>query len=121
VAYLSDVNPIVNPRLSADGRLSFENAAVAAKAASEPSGGYLVEWARFDNATGVLTQLGSGTTDGRAPLAAPIALPDGGGTFVRVRITAANPPVPSWKAPVDAYFRRTTAGWQLVGLDRRPA
>src|SRR5262249_48061159 len=36
-AYLPAINPIVDPRLSADGRLTFDNAAVAAGFAEAPS------------------------------------------------------------------------------------
>ena len=112
-AYLPAVNPIVEPVL-ADGRLTFTNAAVAAKVASAPAG-YSAEWATFDNATGAASVIG--TTTGNSPLAAP-QLPSS--DFIRVRLTAATPPRKEWSEPVSIYFRRTATGWQLVGLERMP-
>src|SRR6185436_10606196 len=60
-AYLVAVNPLVNLTLSGDGRLSFENAAVAAHVAPPPRGGYRVRWARFDNHTQAVTPIGEST------------------------------------------------------------
>ena len=50
-AWLNGVNPVVDPRLAADGTLTFVNAAVAAGAAT-PGRGYTVSWSRFDNGLG---------------------------------------------------------------------
>ena len=49
--WLNGVNPVVDPRLAADGTLTFANAAVAAGAAT-PGSGYTVSWSRFDNGSG---------------------------------------------------------------------
>ena len=49
--WLNGVNPVVGPRLAADGTLTFANAAVAAGAAT-PGKGYTVSWSRFDNGSG---------------------------------------------------------------------
>jgi hypothetical protein len=118
--YLNAVNPVVGLALDSSDTLTFENAAVAAGAGAEPAGGYVVQWARFDNTTGQATPIGSPivTTDRRAK--APGALPSAAGAFVRVRIAAVNAPEPSWAVPVDAYFRRNGTAWSLVGLDRLP-
>ena len=67
-AYLPAVNPIVDVALSADGALTFANAAVDAGVAPKPTA-YAVEWARFDNATGETTPIGAacGRSQRRAP------------------------------------------------------
>jgi hypothetical protein len=116
-AYLPAVNPVVDVALAADGVLTFRNAAVDARAADAPPG-YALEWARFDNASGQATPLGSPLTVTRTRATAP-SLPAEPGAYVRVRIAATGGPKP-WGAPVDAYFRRTGGGWTLVGLERQP-
>jgi hypothetical protein len=119
-AYLNAVNPVVGFALDANDTLTFDNAASAARVASEPAGGYVVNWARFDNATGQATALGSPTaaTDRRAK--APVALPSAPGSYVKVQLAAVRPSEPSWTLPVDVYFRRGASGWTLVGVDRLP-
>ena len=117
-AWLTAVNPIVDPELSADGTLTFANAAVAYNFASPPKG-YHAVWHTYDNQTGTATRLGE--SDGPvARLRAP-AVPDGA-AFLRVDISATEPEpaVASWREPVHAYFRRSGGAWQLVGFDRMP-
>jgi hypothetical protein len=114
-AYLIAVHPLVDFALSAEGRLSFHNAAVAAGVATAPRE-YRVNWARFDNATGRLTPLAEGAAEGGG-LDAPQGLPDAPGSFVCVRVSAIDPPFDTW-VPVRAYFRRGATGWTLVGIDR---
>ena len=117
-AFLVPVNPVVDPALSADGRLTFGNAAVQYRFAEAPSS-YTVTWQRFDNATGAVERIGetSGSAEG---LAAPADLPARAGSFVRADIAAVGGAHPSWASPVHAYFRRTGDGWRLVGFDRLP-
>jgi hypothetical protein len=55
--YLSSINPIVDPHLDADGRLSLTNAAV--EAGSDLPTAYHATWFRFDNATGATQPLGT--------------------------------------------------------------
>jgi hypothetical protein len=118
-AYLTAVNPVVNPRLDPDGTLGFENAAVAAGAADAPRE-YRASWFRFDNATGAVQPIGETRGTGtRVP--SPPNLPSSAGTFVAVDLTADGAPYPSWSRPARAYFRRTVDGWKLVGLDRMGA
>jgi hypothetical protein len=115
-AYLPAVNPIVEPRLSAGGELTFVNAAVAAGVSPEPPG-YRAVWAVFDNATEATRSLGETVAPGRA-LAAPPDLPSAAGTIIRADVSAFGAAPPSWVEPIHVYFRRTTDGWKLIGLDR---
>jgi hypothetical protein len=120
--YLTAVNPIVNPQLDGGGRLTFENAAVAAGFADAPSV-YRATWSRFDNATGEATRIGetqSATTTMTAPAALTAMSSAATGSFVEVDITAESPAHPSWAEPVRTFFRRTGNGWTLVGLERLP-
>lgn len=118
-AYLSAVLPLVNFSLSASGELVFENAAASAAATlgiSPPHGRYHLAWALFDNGTGAVTPLGETTVSGERATA-PGLLPRHDGRFVRVRLTVVEPAVETW-TPIDVFFRPTSGGWTLVGLDR---
>ena len=117
-AYLPALNPIVDVALANDGTLTFANAAVDAGVAAKPAS-YAIEWARFDNATGESTPLGGRAVVTSPRAAAPGRLPDEAGAYVKVQISATGGPK-AWAVPVQAYFRRSAGGWQLVGLDRQP-
>jgi hypothetical protein len=115
---LNAINPVVNPRLDAAGRLTFANAAVDADVGHVPAG-YRTVWTWFDNATGATTPIGeqrSPSTEAGAPQ--PLA-PEPG-RFVRIAISAIGSAEPAWTAPVYAYFRGTGNGWGLVGFERMP-
>jgi hypothetical protein len=117
-AFLVPVNPVVDPRLSSDARLTFANAAVDHAGASAPPT-YRAVWHRFDNDSGAAERLGA--TEGAASgLPAPAGLPSTPGAFVRIDISAVDGAHPSWSAPVHAYFRRLNEGWKLIGFDRLP-
>ena len=116
--YLTAVNPIVEPRLDASNRLTFENAAVAAGVASGPAT-YRASWLRFDNATGE-TRAISETQSSTTTIEAPSGLPTASGSFVAVDISVDSEGHPTWKKPVRTYFRRGGEGWKLVGLERLP-
>jgi len=130
-AWLTSVNPIVDPALSEEGVLTFRNIAVDLQFAPAPQG-YLVTWFRFDNTTGESTAMGEsniGETRAPAPptalarVRADTTLPGGRGQFVRVDISAtgvAGGKFASWSSPVRVFFRRTQDGWKLVGLERMP-
>ena len=121
-AYLPKLNPIVNPRLSANGSLTFENAAVEARVA-EHAPAYHATWFQFDNATGQTRPLGA-TRSTTTTVAAPSGLPAATDTFVAVDLSGDTNAYPSWRQPVRVYFRRASDAWSLVGLDRqadRPA
>ena len=127
-AWLTAVNPIVDPALSQDGVLTFRNIAVDLHLATAPPG-YQVTWFRFDNVSGESTAVGeSNINETHAPapsrvlarVAPDTTLPGGRGQFVRVDISATGGTIQSWTHPVRAYFRRTQDGWKLVGFDRMP-
>ena len=118
-AWLTDVNPIVDPVLDASGTLRFRNAAVAAGVAKEPAS-YEVAWFAFDNGSGSATPIGQAVAATGEQASAPQGVPASAGSFVRVDIKAVNPPHQSWANPVHAYFQRTAAGWTLVGFERMP-
>jgi len=118
-AYLPAVNPIVNPRLETSGagaELNFDNAAVWTNAAPPPAG-YHAAWFEFDNASGQTRPLGETSGAGLA-LVAPSALPSSPGAIVQVNVAADASAPHAWQKPVHLFFRRTTGGWTLVGLDR---
>jgi hypothetical protein len=116
--YLTAVNPIVAPRLDANGRLTFENAAVAAGVATAPVA-YRASWMLFDNATDETRPL-SDTQSATTTIEGPRNLPTGSGSMVAVDVSADSDPYPAWKRPVRMYFRRDGDGWKLVGLERMP-
>jgi hypothetical protein len=118
-AWLTNVNPVIDPVLDASGTLRFRNAAVAAGVAKDPAS-YEVAWFAFDNATGSATPIGQPVAAKSEQVSAPQGLPAGAGSFVRADIKAVSPPHPSWANPVHAYFQRTAAGWKLVGFERLP-
>jgi hypothetical protein len=115
--WLTGVNPIVDPQLSAAGVLTFENAATGAGVASAPTE-YVLTWSRFDNAADAAV----GPSEEQrvtAPRAdAPAAMLKGG-DYVSVTIRTIHPGFPGWNAPVVVYFRQGAAGWQPVGLTRQ--
>jgi hypothetical protein len=115
-AWLTGVNPIAEPRLMADGALTFENGAVAARVASAPPA-YTLTWSRFDNTTGknIGDSVEMRVTEPRA--AAPKQLLEGA-DFVAVAVQTVHSDHPAWRLPVVLTFRRTATGWQAVGLER---
>jgi hypothetical protein len=117
-AYLTALNPIVDPALDPAGVLTFANAAVAHGLAAAPEA-YRVKWFAFDNQTGQSTPLGETTGRGEA-MAPPTALPAGDGAFVRLELAASSGEHPSWAQPVEAWFRRRSGAFELVGLERLP-
>jgi hypothetical protein len=117
--YLTKINPVDRFSLTADGTLSFENAAVRTGFAKPPANGYKAAWARYDNAAGTETTIGE-TASPNERLQAPAGLPSGEGTFVKIAVSGVDPGHSSWARPVDAYFKRTGGAWKLVGLQRLP-
>ena len=119
--YLTRINPVINPRFDPNGRLTFENAAVASGFAAAPAA-YKAAWLRFDNATGATRSIGETTSTGATVMDPPPGLlPAAADSFVAIDISADSTASPSWQRAVRAFFRRTVDGWKLVGLDRDAA
>ena len=118
-AYLTAVNPIVDPTLDGAGVLKFGNAAVQYRFA-EPPTSYTADWYSFDNATGESRSIGQ-TTSTLPEMRAPSGLPSSSGAFVKVSLSAQSSTNKAWTQPIHAYFRRIESGWKLVGFDRMPA
>jgi hypothetical protein len=116
--YMTAVNPIVDLRLGADGRLTLDNAAVAAGVAKAPAA-YHASWMLFDNATDQTRPLAD-TQSATTTIEAPPGLPGGAGSMVAVDISVESEAYPAWKRPIRTYFRRGGDGWKLVGLERMP-
>jgi hypothetical protein len=117
-SWLTAVNPVSDPSLAADGTLTFVN--VAAKYGfAAPASRYQAVWHRFNNATGQAVRIGQTEAAGER-LPPPAALPSEDGVFLRVDMSAAGGPNPSWAVPVHAYFKRTGGAWKLVGFERLP-
>jgi hypothetical protein len=117
-AFLTSVNPVVDPALSTDGTLTFHNAAVQHAVAAAPSG-YNTVWHQFDNASGEVHRIGEAASTGEQARA-PAALPADRGAYLRVDISATAEANPSWASPVHVYFRRADGGWSMVGFNRMP-
>ena len=113
--WLTEINPIVNATLSAEGELRFENAAVVAGVGGRPER-YTLRWSQFDNATDSHTSGGDAVTTTEPRSSAPATVLRGS-DYISVTIATDHPRYPQWR-PVQVYFRRTAAGWQTVGLDR---
>ncbi len=117
--YLTKINPLVRFALSEAGTLTFENAAVRAGVAL-PAEGYRAVWHTLDNATGAVASLGEVTVGLEERLQAPPELARATASYIRVDVSSAGAPHPSWSRPIHAYFRQTASRWMLVGFKRIP-
>lgn len=115
-AWINRVCPVVDPTVAADGTLTFQNAAVAAGAAT-PAQTYTLRWFAFDNATDTRTPVGEPVTVSTMSARAPAALT---GSFVGVTISGTHPQHAGWARPATFFFRRngSSPGWTLVGVER---
>jgi len=113
-AFLPKVNPIVDPTLDRDGRLTFRNAAEEL-AVADRAPGYRALWYTFDNDTDKATLVAT-TEETRSPMVMP---PMPASAYIKVDLAAVGGPE-AWAKPVSAYFRRNSSGWSLVGFERQP-
>jgi hypothetical protein len=109
------VNPVVNAALDTSGTLTFENAAVLAKAAT-PAESYTLQWFGFDNSRNEKNNRGEPVTvtDLRASIPAGL----GDAQYVGVTITGKHAQQSGWARPATFYFRRGSGGWETVGVER---
>jgi hypothetical protein len=112
--FLPKVNPIIDPALDAQGRLTFRNAAVEA-AVADRAPGYRALWYTFDNRADKATLIAT-TEETQSPMLMPAMPP---ADFIKVDLSAIGGPE-AWTKPVSAYFRRNSTGWSLVGFERLP-
>jgi len=119
--WLTAVNPVVDFALSNSGEFTFANAAQQAGVAG-PAQGYILQWSRFDNATGAATKVGDPTETVEMSSAAPAALVADAraGDYVEVAVAARHPEHAAWTTPVTVHFRRGADRWDLVGVRRVP-
>jgi hypothetical protein len=118
--YFARINPLVRFALSDSGVLTFENPSVRAGFSEAPAKGYQAAWSTFNNATGEARPIGSPVISAQERVQAPGGLPGSDGSFVKVSVSAIEPPYAPWSTPVDVYFRRTGGAWTLVGVERGP-
>jgi len=112
--FLPKVNPIVDPVMDRNGRLSFRNAASDA-AVADRAPGYRALWYTFDN-NGDKATLVATTEETQSPMVMP---PMPASEYIKVDLSAIGGPE-AWTRPVSAYFRRNSTGWTLVGFERQP-
>jgi hypothetical protein len=116
--WLNQVNPVVDVSLDGSGAVTFQNAAVNAKAATPPES-YGLQWFRFDNGADTKVNVGQSVvaTDSRSQ--APAELLSGPTSqYVGVTITAKHPQHAGWARPATFYFRRAETAWATVGVER---
>ena len=114
--WLAALNPLAQPTIAEGDVLSFANAAVDAGLTDRPDG-YQLTWFRFDNTTGVRSDLGAP----QRVATASIAIPAGqlvGAEYAGVEIRTLHEREPQWRRPVRLYLRRLNDEWRVVGIDR---
>jgi hypothetical protein len=115
-AWLNATNPVINVSMSDSGEMRFQNAAEEI-GVEKAAGRYTVQWARFDNATGTRTPVGSEQTTATTSVQAPREMLSE--PFIAATIKAYHPDEPAWHHPLVVYFRRAPGNtWSLVGLER---
>ena len=116
-SWLNGTNPIVAPVLSADGALTFANAAEAA-GVGPAADHYTIQWFSVDNGSGTLSAIAEQQTIRERWAQTPAGLISDSTEFVAATLRAFHPDQPEWSQPLTVYFRRTITGFTLVGLER---
>jgi hypothetical protein len=112
--FLPKVNPIVDPAIDRNGRLSFRNAASDA-AVADRAPGYRALWYTFDNDSDKATLIAT-TEETQSPMVMP---PMPASDYIKVALSAVGGPE-AWAKPVSVYFRRNSGEWTVVGFERQP-
>ena len=114
--WLNQLNPVETFRLSADGRLTFESAAVRAGVATPPQF-YVLTWFQLDNVSHEREPFGTEMWIEDAVADAPSRLLDES-DYVAVVIRGVDRDHPQWLRSTLVHFRRTDDGWETVGVER---
>jgi hypothetical protein len=117
--WLTAVNPVVSPSITDERVMTFRNAASDAGLASEPAE-YRVNWATYDDTTGVTTSVGQveRCPGAECPLPANVTADT---EYLRAEIRTIHPAYPAWRTPVRVFLRRDHDNrWTAVGLERLP-
>jgi hypothetical protein len=117
--WLTQVNPLVDFKLSEEGELAFTNAAEYARI-STAADAYRVQWAAFDNVGNSARAIGDPATVRTPRATAPTEVMAAARVsgFLEARVATIHPGHPIWATPATAHFRRAKSGWELVGLVR---
>jgi hypothetical protein len=116
--WLSQINPLIDFEINAGNELTFDNVAEREELTTAADR-YRIEWGRFDNATGTVTDT-LAVVVGERRLRLPAAYVSAPPEYLQVRVSAVHPQFPAWATPVTLHFRRTPRGWTIVGLNRMP-
>ena len=114
--YLTQVNPIVNPALDAQGPDVRERRRRRRRRARHGRVPRVVDGLRQRHRRDQADRRRPRAR--RRPSPAPSGLPSSG--FVAVDIAADSDTYPTWKQPVRAFFRQEGGSWKLVGFERLP-
>ena len=112
--YLERSNPLDDFQIRGSGesrRIEFKNLAIDSGLASSPS--YRYQWFRFNNETGVETELADCQTSSDASLRVPQSDHDP----LLLRIGVIGPEQPNWEKDVSLYLR-TSGTVRGVEIDR---
>lgn len=112
--YLERSNPLDDFQIRGSGesrRIEFKNLAIDSRLASSPS--YRYQWFRFNNETGVETELSDCQTSSDASLRVPQSDHDP----LLLRIGVIGPEQPNWEKDASLYLR-TSGTVRGVGIDR---
>ncbi len=116
-SWLNATNPVVNPSLSQNGELTFENAAQKAGVAPAAER-YTIQWSAFDNASNTHKDVGAELSVTSPVAQVPAELLSARPDYICALVRTHHGDHAAWSRPLMLYFRRSGDGWALVGLER---